>query len=52
MTVASLTHLMIKRDLGSNKYSLKALLVGDMPTKIDNKNMIISMLVEDYTGQN
>ncbi|CAG8795824.1 12992_t:CDS:2, partial [Dentiscutata erythropus] len=55
MTVASSTHLTIKRDIGSNRCLLKASLVSimqDMPTEINNENAIINVLVEDYAGQN
>lgn len=55
MTVASSTHLTIKRDLGSNRCPLKTSLIGimqDIPTKIDNENVIINVLVDDYAGQN
>ncbi|CAG8693894.1 1292_t:CDS:2 [Dentiscutata erythropus] len=46
MTVTFLTHLMIKRDLGSSKCPLKASFVGimqDTPTKIDNENAMINV---------
>ncbi|CAG8461869.1 7367_t:CDS:2 [Cetraspora pellucida] len=55
MTVASSTHLTIKRDISSNRCPLKASLVSimqDMPTEIDDENAIINVLVEDYAGQN
>ncbi|KAF0537663.1 hypothetical protein F8M41_008328 [Gigaspora margarita] len=55
MTIISSIHLTITRDLGSNRCSLKALLVGimqDKLTKIDNENAIINVQVDDYAGQN
>ncbi|CAG8687693.1 14647_t:CDS:2, partial [Dentiscutata erythropus] len=54
MTVASSTHLAIKRDLGSNRCPLKVSLVGvaqDAPKEINNENAIINVLVNDYAGQ-
>ncbi|CAG8539751.1 4622_t:CDS:2 [Cetraspora pellucida] len=53
MTVTSSTHLTIKRDIGSNRCSLRASLVGiaqDIPKEVDNENAIFKLLVNDYTG--
>ncbi|CAG8642729.1 8129_t:CDS:2, partial [Diversispora eburnea] len=53
MTVASLTHLMIKKDPSSNKCPLKVSLVGitQEPVKeVNDENAMIRMLVKDYVG--
>ncbi|CAG8530314.1 2285_t:CDS:2 [Racocetra persica] len=54
LTVASSTHLLIKRELGSNRCPLKVSFVGvaqDVPKEIDRENAIINVLVNDYAGQ-
>ncbi|CAG8631743.1 15291_t:CDS:2 [Cetraspora pellucida] len=55
MTVASSTHIMVKRDLGSNRCPLKASLVGvtqEAPREINEENAIVSVSVSDYAGKN
>ncbi|CAG8695110.1 5383_t:CDS:2, partial [Cetraspora pellucida] len=54
MTVASSTHLTIKRDSGSNRCPLKVSLVGiiqEVSMKINNENAIVNVLVNDYAEQ-
>ncbi|CAG8806550.1 16721_t:CDS:2, partial [Dentiscutata erythropus] len=54
MTVASSTHLSIKKDFGSNRCPLKVSLVGvaqDAPKEINCENAILNVLVNDYAGQ-
>ncbi|CAG8629451.1 4005_t:CDS:2 [Cetraspora pellucida] len=55
MTAISSTHLTIRRDLGSNRCPLKALLVGvaqDIPEEIDDESAMFKLLVNDYAGKN
>ncbi|CAG8811986.1 23069_t:CDS:2, partial [Gigaspora rosea] len=54
MTVASSTHLSIKRDISSNRCPLKVLLVGVVqgaPKEINSDNAMFSILVNDYAGK-
>lgn len=54
MTVASSTHLSIKRDLGSNRCPLKVSLVGavqGVPKEINSDNAMLNIFVNDYAGQ-
>ncbi|CAG8592970.1 24137_t:CDS:2 [Cetraspora pellucida] len=54
MTVASSTHLTIKRDPGSNRCPLKVSLVGvaqDTAKEVNDENAIVRVLVKDYVGQ-
>ncbi|CAG8771233.1 5175_t:CDS:2 [Cetraspora pellucida] len=54
MTVTSLTHLTIKRDLGSNRCPLKVSLVGvvqDTVKEVNDENAIFGVLVKDYVSQ-
>ncbi|CAG8641182.1 24876_t:CDS:2, partial [Dentiscutata erythropus] len=54
MTVASSTHLSIKKDFGSNRCPLKVSLVGvaqDAPKEINRENAILNVLVNDYARQ-
>ncbi|CAG8716761.1 14825_t:CDS:2, partial [Cetraspora pellucida] len=54
MTVTSLTHLTIRRDLGSNRCPLKTSLIGivqDIPKEVDDENAIFKVLVNDYAAQ-
>ncbi|CAG8778205.1 1236_t:CDS:2, partial [Gigaspora rosea] len=51
MTVASSTHLSIKRDISSNRCPLKVSLVGVVqgaPKEINSDNAMFSILVNDY----
>ncbi|CAG8528265.1 24355_t:CDS:2 [Cetraspora pellucida] len=54
ITVASSTHLTIKRDFGSNRCPLKVSLVGitqEVPIEINDENAIVNVLVNDYARQ-
>ncbi|CAG8487157.1 13859_t:CDS:2 [Dentiscutata erythropus] len=54
MTVTSSTHLVIRRDLGSNRCPLKTSLVSvaqDIPKEVDEKYAIFKILVNDYATQ-
>ncbi|CAG8720213.1 5198_t:CDS:1, partial [Cetraspora pellucida] len=54
MTVASSTHLTIKRDLGSNRCLLKVSLVDvvqDTVKEVNDENTIFGVLVKDYVSQ-
>ncbi|CAG8751816.1 23160_t:CDS:2, partial [Racocetra persica] len=53
MTAVSSTHLTIRRDLGSNRCPLKALLVGvvqDIPEEVNDKSAMLKLLVNDYAA--
>ncbi|CAG8821483.1 16419_t:CDS:2, partial [Dentiscutata erythropus] len=54
ITVASSTHLSIKKDFSSNRCPLKVLLVGvaqDAPKEINHENAILNVLVNDCARQ-
>ncbi|CAG8562645.1 17777_t:CDS:2 [Dentiscutata erythropus] len=54
ITVVSFTHLVIRRDLGSNRCLLKVSLVGviqDAAQEINDENAMVKVLVKDYVGQ-
>ncbi|CAG8611264.1 5299_t:CDS:2, partial [Dentiscutata erythropus] len=55
MTALSSTHFTLQRDLGSNRCSLKASLVGiaqDFLKEIDNESAMFKLSVNDYAGKN